>query len=95
MELIQEILINKPIAECWEVLGNQYTEIYKWASPVNHAEGDGKTGPNGVSCDIRGCNVEGMGDITEKLTAFDPNNYYLSYEIISGLPSMMKSGRNS
>lgn len=95
MELISEIIVNKPIKECWEILGNQYTEIHKWASPVNHAEGDGKTGPNGASCDIRGCNVDGMGDIAEKLTAFDPKSYYLSYEIVSGLPSMMKAGRNS
>lgn len=95
MELTQEIIIDKPISDCWDVLGNQYTEIHKWAAPVNHSEGDDKVGLNGANCDIRGCNVEGMGDITEKLMDFDPENHYLAYEIISGLPGMMKAGRNS
>lgn len=95
MELTQEIIINKPIADCWEVLGNQYTEVYKWASPVNHAEGDGKAGLSGAACDIRGCNVEGMGNITEKLTDFDPKNHFLAYEVITGLPGMMKKAKNS
>lgn len=95
MELVQEIIINKPIAACWEVLGNQYTEIYKWASPVHHAEGDKKPKLNGAACDIRGCTVEGMGDITEKLIAFDPSTYYLAYEVNSGLPNMMKAAQNS
>lgn len=95
MELIQEIIIDKPIADCWEVLGNQFTDIHKWASPVNHAVGDGKTGVNGAACDIRGCNISGMGDITEKVTDFDPQNHYLAYDIISGLPAMMKSAKNT
>lgn len=95
MELIQEIIIDKPIEACWDVLGNQFTEIYKWASPVHHANGDGKTGVNGASCTIRGCEVQGMGEITEELTEFDPKNYFLAYEIITGLPNMMKAGKNS
>ena len=95
MEIIQEIIVDQPIKRCWAVLGEQFTEIYTWASPVNHSEGDNKVGPNGANCDIRGCHVSGMGNITEKLTNFDPKNHYLAYEILSGLPAMMKSGRNS
>lgn len=95
MEITQEIIINKPIEKCWKVLGEQYTEIYKWASAVNHSKGDDKTGLNGANCDIRGCNVSGMGGITEKLTEFDPKNHYLAYEVMTGLPGMMKSGMNS
>lgn len=95
MKITQEIIIDKPITDCWEVLGNQYTELHRWASPVNHAEGDGKVGLNGASCDIRGCNVSGMGDITEKLTDFDPENHFLSYEVITGLPKMMEVAKNS
>ncbi|PRX57591.1 SRPBCC family protein [Flagellimonas meridianipacifica] len=95
MVIQRKMLINKTIAECWEVLGNQYTQIYKWASPVNHSEGDDALGINGASCNIRGCNVDGMGDISERLLEFDSDNYFLSYEIITGLPSIMKSGKNS
>lgn len=95
MEIQQEILINKPIADCWEVLGNQFTEIYKWASPIHHAEGDGKKGINGASCDVRGCEVQGMGSIRERLTVFNPENHFLAYEIITGLPNSMKAGSNT
>ena len=94
MDIVQEIVIDKSIEECWNVLGIQYTEIYKWASVVHSAEGDGIMGLNGASCDIRGCNVEGMGEIEEKLTDFDPQNHYLAYSITKGLPGMMKEAKN-
>ena len=95
MEISQKIIVNKSVAQCWEVLGEQFTEINKWASAVNHTEGDGKTGLNGANCDIRGCDVSGLGAIQEKLTAFNPENYFLAYEVVAGLPKMMKSGNNS
>ena len=95
MEIKRKIIVDRPIEDCSEVLGNQYTQIHKWASPVNHSHGDDKLGINGASCNIRGCHVEGMGDISERLIDFDPKHYYLSYEIITGLPSMMKSANNS
>jgi hypothetical protein len=95
MDITQEIIIDQPIEKCWAVLGEQYTEIYKWASPVNHSEGDNQVGINGANCDIRGCNVSGMGDITEKLIAFNPKEHYLAYQIIKGLPNMLESGKNS
>ncbi|MBV6646132.1 MAG: SRPBCC family protein [Cyclobacteriaceae bacterium] len=95
MNIEQEIIINKGVDECWNVIGVRYTEIYKWASIVYSAEGDGVMGINGASCDIRGCNVEGMGDIEEKLTDFDPENHYLAYTVTKGLPGMMKEAKNS
>lgn len=95
MVIRRKLSINKPISECWEILGNQYTQIHKWASSVNHSEGDNIQGLNGAACDIRGCNVEGMGNISEKLLEFDPENHFLAYEIITGLPGIMKLGKNS
>ncbi|MEM9361354.1 MAG: SRPBCC family protein [Bacteroidota bacterium] len=95
MEIIQTIIVDRPIAECWDVLGKQYTEISKWASAVNHAEGDGKEGLNGANCDIRGCDVSGIGAIQEKLIAFEPDQYFLAYQVIAGLPKMMRSGQNN
>ncbi|MEO1050145.1 MAG: SRPBCC family protein [Bacteroidota bacterium] len=95
MTIEQTIIIEKSVAECWQVLGVQYTEIYKWASVVHNAEGDGNMGLNGASCDIRGCTVEGIGDIEEKLTSFDPQNHYLAYTVTKGLPGIMREARNS
>ena len=75
-------------------MGVHYVEIYKWASVVHHAEGDGKMGINGANGAIRGCTVEGMGDIEEKLTDFDPENHYLAYTVTRGLPGIMKEAKN-
>lgn len=95
MTIKQEIIINKSIEDCWQVLGVRYTEISRWASIVHHAEGDGKMGINGASCDTRGCEVEGMGEIEERLSEFDPTNYSLDYTVTKGLPGMMKEAKNS
>ena len=95
MVVEQEIVIDKGINDCWKVMGVGYTEIYRWASFVHDASGDGKPAIEGASCDIRGCNVEGMGDIEEKLTTFDPKNYAIAYTVTKGLPNMMKGARNS
>ena len=35
MEFKREIIIHKPVAEVWEVLGNHYGEAYKWASGLS------------------------------------------------------------
>ncbi|HAS46247.1 MAG TPA: hypothetical protein DCS93_37550 [Microscillaceae bacterium] len=95
MEITQEIIINKSVADCWAVLGDQYTEVYKWASAVHHAEGDGNPGINGASCDVRGCSVEGIGKIEERLIAFDPQAHFLAYMVTKGLPAMMQEAKNS
>ncbi|MEM8507258.1 MAG: SRPBCC family protein [Bacteroidota bacterium] len=95
MEISQTIIVNRSVPECWEVLGEQFTEISNWASAVNHAEGDGKDGLNGANCDIRGCDVSGIGEIQEKLIAFDPEKHFLAYQVIAGLPKMLKSGQNN
>lgn len=95
MEITEEIIIESPIGLCWRVMGNQFTKVHLWSSTVYHATGDGKKGLNGAQCDIRGCEVQGLGNISEKLTRYDPVNHILSYEVISGLPRILKSARNT
>ncbi|MEM6725768.1 MAG: hypothetical protein AAF598_17135, partial [Bacteroidota bacterium] len=62
---------------------------------VNHAEGDDSPIIDGASCDIRGCNLEGIGEIEEQLTAFDPSNYFLSYTVTNGMPKLIRTAQNS
>ncbi|MEM8889594.1 MAG: SRPBCC family protein [Bacteroidota bacterium] len=95
MEIIQKIIVEKSVSACWAVLGDQFTEIYTWASQVNHASGDGEAGINGAACDIRSCDVSGIGKIEEELIAFDPARYHLAYNVTKGLPDMMKAAQNS
>ncbi len=60
MKLIQEIIIRKPIEYSCKLSGARYTEVFKWASPVNCVKGDGKVGLISSACDIRGCKVNRM-----------------------------------
>lgn len=95
MEFIRETTINKPINEVWDVLGNQFTDAYKWASSLNHSQGFGKPTIEGATCSNRACDIKGMGKIKESIRVLDHKNHILSYEVIEGFPSFVKSGINT
>lgn len=94
MLIKKEIIVNATIEECWKVLGTDFSDAYKWASAINHSEGVGGSF-NGASCSVRGCDVNGMGVLKEKLLHFSNESHSLSYQIIEGMPSMVKKGTNS
>ncbi|MGD1839487.1 MAG: hypothetical protein ACFB0B_01105 [Thermonemataceae bacterium] len=93
MIIEKEIVIDKGIEEAWEVMGVQFTQIYKWASSVNHSEGFGQDF-NGASCTERGCDTS-LGGLKEKLIHFSPADYSLSYDVTSGLSNMLKKANNN
>lgn len=95
MEIKKEVIINKPIAEAWQVLGVQFTEADKWSRVINHSAGQNNNTLNGSSCTERGCDISGMGKIKEKLLSFLPIEHKLSYQIFEGLPSMVKYAENN
>ena len=95
MEIKKEILINKPIAEAWEVLGNQFTTAYLWARGLDHSKGSGKPLFEGASCNNRTCEVAGFGTIEEEIRMFDAKNHILSYEVIKGFPGFIASAINT
>lgn len=94
MKIIKEVIINKNIESAWNVLGHQFAEAYKWASPVNHSEGKGSS-YNGATCSERGCDIVGMGKTKEKLLQFSNEKHLLSYSIPEGMPSMVKYATNT
>ena len=93
MEVRKQIIVNKSIQEAWEVLGNQYTEAYKWARELYHSEGRGTPSLEGASCSNRTCDTS-FGTIQEEISTFDTQDYILEYEVISGFPSFIKQGIN-
>lgn len=93
MEVKKEIIINKPIDEVWEVLGNQYGEAYKWARGLYHSEAHGKPKINGAVCSNRACDTS-FGKLREEVKVFQPNKQ-LSYEVIEGFPSFVETGINN
>ncbi len=94
MKIYKEIVINSNIDKCWNVLGKEFANAYKWASAIKHSEGGGESF-NGSSCSTRGCEVKGMGALKEKLLQFSDETHSLTYQIVEGMPSMVRKGTNS
>ena len=95
MEFTRETLINASIEQAWNILGNQYTEAYKWASGLKYSEGEGTPQLEGATCNNRACDTTALGPIKEEIRIFDPINYILSYEVIEGFPFFVKLGQNT
>ena len=94
MEFKREITINQPIAAVWEVLGNQYSEAYKWAGGLNHSQGYGQPALEGASCNNRACDTT-SGKFQEEIRIFDPKNHTLEYEAIEGFPFFVDKAVNN
>jgi O-acetylhomoserine/O-acetylserine sulfhydrylase-like pyridoxal-dependent enzyme len=93
MKITTEILIDKPAAAVWEVLGTQFGAAFLWASILNHTEGHGQK-ISGQVCESRTCDIQGMGRTIEKLTAFDPAAHALTYQVMEGFPFFVERGVN-
>ncbi len=94
MNIKKEIIVNKPIAQVWEVLGDQYGEAYKWASGLDHSEGLGLPKLEGAPCSQRTCQTS-FGKITEAVRTYDESRYELEYEVIKGFPGFIDTAINN
>ncbi len=65
MKIATDIIINKPIAAVWEVVGTEFADAHLWASALNHTEGHGRKISEQV-CESRTCDIQGTGRIREK-----------------------------
>jgi len=95
MEIRKEITINKPVVEAWDVLGNQFTDAYKWARGLDHSVGSGKPTFEGANCSTRTCEVPGFGTIKEEIRKFDAQNHILAYEVVKGFPGFITTAINT
>lgn len=92
MILKKQITIDKNISEAWNVLGPQFTDAYKWASPVNHSKGQNAN--NEGFCDERACSTS-MGKLREKILNYSEEKHSLTYQISEGMPSMVSFASNT
>jgi hypothetical protein len=93
MVIRKEIEINSSIENAWKVLGHDFAHPSRWASAVNHSEGQGKPIAS-IECDERACQTT-MGRLREKLTHYSDKEFSLGYDITEGLPAFVKSGKNA
>jgi len=90
MKIVKKLEINKPIDQVWDVLGNQFADIYKWSSLIESSEVSGNPTFPGVSFSIRST-LTTAGPTKQELTSFNPAQHNLSYKAIAGTPFFFKS----
>lgn len=94
MKFQNELVINKPINEAWQVLGPQFGQAQKWASGVYHSNSYGEPIKEGATCSNRSCETS-FGKITENLNIMDNENYILEYEVVEGFPFFVETAINN
>lgn len=93
MEFKRSIIINRPPAEVWEVLGTQFGDACQWASGLEHSEGYGTPTIAGATVSNRTCKTS-VGNVKEEILHFDPQKYELMYRVIEGFPFFIDDGVN-
>ncbi|MEM8908414.1 MAG: SRPBCC family protein [Bacteroidota bacterium] len=90
------IVVAAPIEEVWKLLAEEFGEIGKWASGVDHSEGMGES-IGGSDCSERACTISatGFNDTKERILVYDEKKYLLQYELFHGLPGFVHDAVNS
>jgi|GEM_PF-6139960 len=92
MEIENELFVDVSPQRAWDALGGSFGEICRWASGV----ADSSFEPASVGTLLGGartCRIEGVGDISERVTAYEPQAFRLAYEI-EGMPFPVRSASN-
>ena len=89
--LVRQIAINAPKEKVWEVLAD-FGAVSNWAPTI--LESRSTTEANGGVGAERTCKHQKMGDIEERIVAWE-DGHSLSYDVIEGLPFPIKSLNNT
>lgn len=89
MTIKVNLTIEKPIAEVWEVMGNQFGYAHLWSSNFKSSQPGGAPKFEGLDYSLRDTTTD-RGNTVQELTAFDPKQYSLTYEISKGAPAIAK-----
>lgn len=92
----QSIHIATSIEKLWEITALNFGKVDRWISGVNHSTSSGE-GVNGAVCDERTCvpSYKGFKETSEKIIAYDEENYAFTYKIAQGLPGFVKFAQNT
>jgi hypothetical protein len=85
LQFEDQILIEQPINDVWEVLGNQFTQPHLWAVNFKTSEPGGEPKLSGLTYLHRATTTEN-GVNWQELDSFDPQHYRLTYHISNGIP---------
>ena len=96
MKLKHEINIQASSNRAWKVLGEEFGSFSDWSSALSTSFVDGKL----KTGSIRTCQLSGdfgpikASTIKEQVITYNPKDMTLEYEVILGLPKMMKKATN-
>ena len=93
MNITVKVEIEKTAEEVWEVMGNQFGYADRWSSNFITSKPGGEAKFKGLDYSHRDTTTE-RGNTIQVLTAFDPTNHSLSYEITQGAPEIAKSAKS-
>ena len=94
MEIKVNVTIKKPIADVWEVMGAQFGHADVWSSNFITSKPGGEAKFDGLAYSHRDTTTE-RGNTIQELTAYDPGNFSLSYEITKGAPKIAQRAASS
>lgn len=89
MNITVKLSIEKPIADVWEVMGNQFGHAHVWSSNFKTSKPGGAPKFEGLDYSLRDTTTE-RGNTIQELTAFDSLNHSLTYVITHGAPQIAK-----
>ena len=90
MNILVKLTIEKPVADVWEVMGNQFGEAAIWSSNFHTSKSGGNKKFEGLDYSLRDTTTD-RGNTIQELTEFDQNNHSFSYVITQGAPDIAKS----
>ena len=96
VSVAESIMINIPVEKLWEITALQFDKIGTWSAGITNSEGHG-TSNLGAVCNERKCvpSYKGFKETTERIIDYRPENYEFTYQIVAGLPKMVKKATNT
>ena len=90
MQIVTTHQIQAPAAEVWDVMAEQFADVAGWSSAVIESSLDGPLQAGSTRTCKLAPTPAGLDTIQERLTTFDRSQKKFGFDIVSGLPGMMK-----
>lgn len=97
MQIVRDIVVERPAEEVWDLVARRFGDVASWASMI--ADSRPLTGPGPGDAPVRGraCSVgiPGVGDLTEELVDYDDEARRLTYRATTGMPPFVRTASNT
>lgn len=97
MNLMETVVIDRPAAEVWRLLGDGFGEASVWASSIDSSRRVGEPALAGAPARARECHVavRGADRLVEELEDYDDARMSLTYVLATGMQHVARAARNT